>query len=195
MKCLLENCPKNHDTEEISFWSRMLAHGIALHPDGHHCDPLAWKIRIGAFDRDGFFTDERADAVARFYRREEVEWREWCARNMPRTGFEWKRAFGLVASRSRTLLDKDEVRRAIRLSDLIGQHTTLRMRGDRGQGRCPFHDDRMPSFSVDDAKGLWHCHGCGIGGDVFAYVMKRYDMKFYDALKFCGELAGLHVDK
>lgn len=191
MKCLLENCPREHDEEAIGFWSRLRSHGIRLHGDGHHLDPLAWKIRIGAYDQRGFWSDERADFLERVLTDARREWEEWRQRNLPRTDFEWRRAFGLISSRKKTLLDKEEVKRAIRLSELVGQHTTLRMRGDRGMGRCPFHDDRMPSFSVDDAKGLWHCHGCGEGGDVFRYVMKRYDMKFYDALKFCAELVGI----
>ena len=54
-------------------------------------------------------------------------------------------------------------------------------------GCCPFHGEKTPSFTVDPAKGLFHCFGCGAGGDVFSYVMKRDNLTFPEALK---QLAG-----
>lgn len=85
-------------------------------------------------------------------------------------------------------IDKDEVRRHILISELVGQHTKLRMQGKKGTGKCPLHKDRTPSFSVDDEKGVWKCHGCGEGGDVFAYLMKKYEIPFKEALEMAHDL-------
>lgn len=51
------------------------------------------------------------------------------------------------------------------------------------QCRCPFHLDNSPSMSIDVAKGLWHCHGCGVGGDAFTYAEMRYGLDFAGAVR------------
>jgi DNA primase len=68
------------------------------------------------------------------------------------------------------------------LSAIIGRHTMLKKRGARELvGLCPFHKERSPSFEVNDAKGTFHCHGCGAGGDVYTVLTKLEGMSFRQA--------------
>lgn len=68
------------------------------------------------------------------------------------------------------------------ISSIIGE--TVRLRGRNGifMGHCPFHNDSTPSLSVDDNKGLFHCFGCGAGGDVIAYVQRMEGLSAWDAV-------------
>jgi DNA primase len=69
------------------------------------------------------------------------------------------------------------------LSDIIARHTTLKRRGKRElAGLCPFHQERSPSFEVNDNKGTYHCWGCGAGGDAITFLMNKEGMAFRDAL-------------
>lgn len=54
--------------------------------------------------------------------------------------------------------------------EVIGRYTNLKGKGSQYYGHCPFHDDRSPSLSVDSEKQLWHCFGCGKGGDVIDFI-------------------------
>jgi len=78
-----------------------------------------------------------------------------------------------------------EARDRHNLSDVIGRHTTLRKRGRAEMvGLCPFHSERTPSFEVNDAKGTYHCHGCGAGGDAITFLMKCEGQTFRQALEW-----------
>ena len=67
----------------------------------------------------------------------------------------------------------DQVRGAANIVEIAGQYTTLRQRGRKFVGLCPFHAEKTPSFTVDADKQLYHCFGCGVGGDVFSLVMEK----------------------
>lgn len=70
------------------------------------------------------------------------------------------------------------------LSDIVGQFTALKRRGSHELvGLCPFHDERTPSFEVNDTKGLYHCWGCGASGDAITFLMERHNMRFVDAVR------------
>lgn len=70
------------------------------------------------------------------------------------------------------------------LSDIIGRHTTLKKRGTRELvGLCPFHSERTPSFEVNDAKGTYHCHGCGKSGDHITFLVEQEGMRFRHAVE------------
>lgn len=121
------------------------------------------------------------------------EWRrEWEASkaSLPHSEGAWRVAMGLPpvkAGRGGERLDRDEVAGRVKLSEFIGRHTQLRHRGDQATGRCPLHDDRLPSLSIDDKKKLWVCHaGCG-GGTVFDFVMKRDGVDFRAALRIVNQ--------
>ena len=59
-----------------------------------------------------------------------------------------------------------------RIEDVIGSYVTLKRSGRNLLGLCPFHSEKSPSFSVNEANQFYHCFGCGEGGDVITFVMK-----------------------
>jgi len=63
---------------------------------------------------------------------------------------------------------KEEIKRRIDIVELISQYVPLKKAGRRFKARCPFHEEKTASFFVDPVAGLWHCFGCGAGGDVFS---------------------------
>jgi DNA primase len=81
----------------------------------------------------------------------------------------------------------DQVRGAANIVEIAGQYTTLRQRGRKFVGLCPFHAEKTPSFTVDADKQLYHCFGCGVGGDVFSLVMEKESLSFPEALQQLAE--------
>jgi len=81
----------------------------------------------------------------------------------------------------------DQVRNASNIVELAGQYTALRQRGKKYVGLCPFHSEKTPSFTVDAEKGLYHCFGCGVGGDIFTLVMEKENLGFPEALAYLAE--------
>lgn len=81
----------------------------------------------------------------------------------------------------------DQVRQASSIVEIASQYTTLKRRGRKWVGLCPFHTEKTPSFTVDDEKQLYHCFGCGVGGDVFSLLMERENLTFPEALKSLAE--------
>ncbi len=71
----------------------------------------------------------------------------------------------------------DEVRRSVDALQIIGEVVALKRRGSRWVGLCPFHAEKTPSFTVNE-EGLWHCFGCGVGGDIFRFAMDQEAMGF-----------------
>ena len=80
--------------------------------------------------------------------------------------------------------DKERVRQASDILQIVGETVELRQRGNDFWGCCPFHHEKSPSFHVIPATGLWHCFGCGEGGDIFAYIMKRESLDFPDSIRY-----------
>jgi DNA primase len=81
----------------------------------------------------------------------------------------------------------DQVRGAASIVEIASQYTTLKKRGRKWVGLCPFHSEKTPSFTVDEDKQLYHCFGCGVGGDVFSLVMEKESLTFPEALKSLAE--------
>ena len=81
----------------------------------------------------------------------------------------------------------DAVRQGADLATLVEERTPLRKSGARLTGRCPFHDERTASFSVNPAKGLYHCFGCGKSGDVFTFVRETHGLDFVGAVEWLAE--------
>ena len=81
----------------------------------------------------------------------------------------------------------EQVRQAANIVEIAAQYTALRARGRKHVGLCPFHSEKSPSFTVDADKQLYHCFGCGVGGDVFSLVMEKENLSFPEALKFLAE--------
>jgi DNA primase len=87
----------------------------------------------------------------------------------------------------------DEVRRSVDSLQVIGEAVALKRRGSRWVGLCPFHNEKTPSFTVNAEEGLWHCFGCGEGGDIFRFVMDQEALGFSDAVRSLAERAGMEV--
>ena len=93
-------------------------------------------------------------------------------------------------------IPEGDIRRVREASDLVaivGDRVQLRQRGRDFWGCCPFHNEKTPSFKVDPTTQLWHCFGCGEGGDVISFVMKIDDLGFADAGRFLAQRAGIQI--
>lgn len=88
---------------------------------------------------------------------------------------------------------KEEVKSRNDIVDVISEYVTLRRTGKNYQGRCPFHQEKTPSFTVSQDKQIFYCFGCHASGDVVSFVMKRENKNFYEALKSLAERAGLDM--
>jgi DNA primase len=83
---------------------------------------------------------------------------------------------------------RERVREAVDMVDLVSARTELRRAGpNRYEGLCPFHDERTPSFGVDPHKKVYHCFGCGVGGDVFTFVQETEGVDFVGALELLAD--------
>ncbi len=89
----------------------------------------------------------------------------------------------------------DQIRQTASIVEIASQYTTLRKRGNKHVGLCPFHSEKTPSFTVDDEKQLFHCFGCGAGGDIFTLVMERENLSFPEALKYLAEKYNIPLPK
>jgi DNA primase len=89
----------------------------------------------------------------------------------------------------------DQVRQASDIVQVVQATVALKKAGANWKGLCPFHQERTPSFNVLPSKQIFHCFGCGEGGDVFAYVQKREKIDFVEALKFLAERAGIELPR
>jgi DNA primase len=87
----------------------------------------------------------------------------------------------------------DELRARLALSSVIGRRVRLQRRGREHLGFCPFHNEKTPSFTVNDDKAFFHCFGCGAHGDVIGFVMRAEGLSFPEAVERCAQEAGLPV--
>jgi DNA primase len=88
----------------------------------------------------------------------------------------------------------DEIASAVDIVEIISQYTNLRKAGRSFMGRCPFHEERTPSFSVSQEKGVYHCFGCGKSGNVFTFIMDMDNVSFADAVKTMAEKANIQIE-
>lgn len=77
----------------------------------------------------------------------------------------------------------EDVRQATDIVDVISQYVRLQKRGKNYLGLCPFHTEKTPSFTVNREKGLYHCFGCGVGGNVFTFLTQYEKISFSEALR------------
>ena len=89
--------------------------------------------------------------------------------------------------------DIQRVREANDIVDVVGERVPLKQRGRDFWCCCPFHQEKTPSCKIDPSTQLWHCFGCGEGGDLFAFVMKLDDMEFPDAVRWLAERAHIEI--
>jgi DNA primase len=88
-----------------------------------------------------------------------------------------------------------EVKSKLSVVDVVGETVQLKKAGSTYKGLCPFHGEKTPSFTVTPARDSWKCFGCGEGGDIFSFVMKRDGLGFGEALKVLAAKAGVEVDE
>lgn len=87
----------------------------------------------------------------------------------------------------------DELRNRLTLSDIVGQRVKLVPKGGRLAGLCPFHNEKTPSFYVNDTEGFYHCFGCGANGDMISWLRETDGLEFIEAVRQLSEMAGLPI--
>ena len=89
--------------------------------------------------------------------------------------------------------DLERVRQAVNLVELFEGVTTVRKVRGSFKALCPFHSEKTPSLSIDPARGLYHCFGCGVGGDVFTFVQETQGLSFVEAMEVLAERSGVVI--
>lgn len=90
--------------------------------------------------------------------------------------------------------ETEEIKRRLDIVEFIGEYLPLvRAGGPNMKARCPFHQEKTPSFYISKERQMWHCFGCGEGGDVFSFIMKHEGLEFPEALKLLAERTGIQL--
>lgn len=87
----------------------------------------------------------------------------------------------------------DKLRSQILTSEVVGKKVKLKLRGKEFSGLCPFHNEKSPSFTVNDQKGFYHCFGCQAHGDVISFVMHSDGLEYPDAVKQLADEFGIEI--
>ena len=89
--------------------------------------------------------------------------------------------------------DLERIRQAVNLVELFEGVTTVRKVRGSFKALCPFHSEKTPSLSIDPARGLYHCFGCGVGGDIFTFVQETQGLSFVEAMEMLADRAGIVI--
>ncbi len=89
----------------------------------------------------------------------------------------------------------DEIKDRIDIVDLISDYVHLKKTGQNWKGLCPFHSEKTPSFTVSPAKQIFHCFGCGSGGDIFTFLVRYENLTFPEALRMLAARAGVTLEQ
>lgn len=85
----------------------------------------------------------------------------------------------------------EQIRDRVPISSLVGQKIRLEKRGNKYTGLCPFHGEKTPSFTLSDENNLYYCFGCGVGGDIFKFIMDLDHLGFQEAIEYLANFAGI----
>src|SRR4051794_29766184 len=88
-----------------------------------------------------------------------------------------------------------EVKNKLSVVEVVGETVSLKKAGTTYKGLCPFHGEKTPSFVVTPQRETWHCFGCGLGGNIFSFVMQRDSVTFPEALRTLAQRAGVEIDE
>ncbi|HEU4393265.1 MAG TPA: DNA primase [Solirubrobacterales bacterium] len=97
---------------------------------------------------------------------------------------------GLISAES-----LERLKQTADIVEVVSTHTDLRRQGARWVGLCPFHEERTPSFSVDAQEKLYHCFGCGVGGDVIKFVEEKEGLGFSEAVELLADRYGVELER
>jgi DNA primase len=89
----------------------------------------------------------------------------------------------------------ERVKQAADIVEVISTHTDLRRQGSQWVGLCPFHEERSPSFSVDAQAKVYHCFGCGVGGDTIKFVEEKEGLGFAEAVEWLADRYGVELER